>query len=68
MNLLKNDAVVEEPTVTEILYTPAEVEQFKTNLKRSVIMSFASSKPSDSSSMKIASMIETRSNRGKIEI
>jgi hypothetical protein len=31
-------------------------------------MSFSSSKHSDSGSQKIASMIETRSNRGKLEI
>jgi hypothetical protein len=52
-----------------VLHTQAEVDRFKNNLKKSVILSFASSKTSNSaSSQKIASMIDARPSRSRINI
>jgi hypothetical protein len=67
---LWREARVEEPGETEVLHTQAEVDRFKTNLKKSVILSFAASnKQSDSaSSQKIASNIDTRPKSTRIDI
>lgn len=69
VNALQQETKVEVPSETELLYTQAEVDRFRTNLKKSVILSFAASKHSDSaSSQKIASMIDARPNRSRIDI
>lgn len=67
---LKNLAAVEEPAETEILHTPAEVEQFKSNLKRSVIMSFSGSRPpsSEYGSQRIAGILDPRNAKGRLSI
>lgn len=54
---LKREAEVEAPTTTELLTTPAELTNFKDNMKRSVILSVAASKISSVNAPQIASMI-----------
>lgn len=67
---LRGEAKVEGASETEILHTQAEVERFRTNLKKSVILSFAASNKNSNSvtSQKIASSIDARPNRTRIEI
>jgi hypothetical protein len=57
MAALKREPAVEAPTTTDILTTPAELTNFKENLKRSVILSVAASKVSSVNAPQIASMI-----------
>ncbi len=54
---LKNEAAEEGPTTTETLTTPAELTNYKENLKRSVILSVAASKISSVNAPQIASSI-----------
>lgn len=54
---IKRETEVEAPTNTEILNTPAELTNFKDNLKRSVILSVEASKISSVNAPRISSMI-----------
>jgi hypothetical protein len=65
---LRKEQLVRASTETEVLHSQAEVDRFKHNLKKSVILSFASSRTDSVSSQKIVSMIDARPSKSRINI
>lgn len=68
INDLKQELVGTPETDREMLISPSEVEQFKANLKRSVLVSYSQAKHFQESTHRMASTLSMSARQNRIEI
>lgn len=68
INDLKQELVGTPETDREMLISPSEVEQFKANLKRSVLVSYNQAKHFQESTHRMASTLSMSARQNRIEI